>query len=367
MPKNQVENSFFLNDLEEDEEVVTESVYDRVSNVESEFRPDTFGDCRFSPGIVSWKKRDGKLVRLFQPGVILDKTKINKFFAANKELVIESASNPLNISRGYQLFEDLRRERFEKERVEAREKILVWIKDLFWDDQEQGNLLDLIAVCERSFYQLDNELEEKLLGMSRKLYHRSAFVSSLAVVLALSMGYNDHRFLQDVYHLSYVVDYGLHSDGMSWNLERAMEGEYEKAGGGVAVLSKDEEAVSFSKHVEDSLVAVSMDCGGLFNEKGFERMILRHHERTDGTGFPGKLNSSEMSDIENIVIFCGSCVREKYLEYKLGDGTGFLKGLISDRDPELVSILSPRLKLLVFKVFESMGTGDEQYSEFAEV
>ena len=317
----------------------------------------------FAPGEVIWKKKFGNDVSILKPGDICDAEYLKKFWDRNAELNVLSKASPKNISKGHQLFLSLSEVHDVSDKNSLRSEIITWGNQLFWDDKCDCSILDLVLASYRAFYNIDKQTEANLIQSSRLLFKRSALVGSLVTYLATAIGYTDFKFLQDLYHTCFLLDYSIDNEQMSSELIEALLKEQEASGEGVRTLSKDSSVEVFIQHPRASFDLALADCAGFINQPQTLRLIKSHHEKIDSSGFPKQLNSRELSDIEALMIFVSNFVTVEHLNYTESDGAGFIKNILGENSPKMKSILSQRLIGLISKTLDNLTAGHEKYQE----
>ena len=318
----------------------------------------------FCPGRLYWIKRNGRPLKLLEVGEVLDHEYIAKFKRQDALLKIYRISNLGVVTEGKMLLQAFKNAESEMKRVELREELLKWFKSIYWDGSRSGSLLDLVRVTVERFYNFDEKTSNHLREASILLYKRSALVGAFGVMTALALGYLDYKLLSDIYHLCFLFDYSLDHNSLSFNLLNAIELERQRSGKGVACLFLGEnpgpELEIFQSHPMKSFEITMKECQAIFHDPHLLRLILRHHEKINGKGFPLGLNEHEMSDLELMIILINHIVTYENLDYQLNDGKGFYRHLIMFYEHKGIDeFFSLRLKHLISEIFERIKTVTE--------
>jgi hypothetical protein len=187
------------------------------------------------------------------------------------------------------------------------------------------SLLDWATTC----YELmkpDSTLVEEFQNQHIVLYRRGLLVSSLAVLFSIACGYRELSFLRDIYRVAWHLDAGLIDESFTYwvalacQLERSNPGE-----GGKFLIAKEAteaEHELFFTHPRRGLERAQNSIAVEMNFPDLLLSILHHHEKSDGSGFPEKLNRSLLSDWESLIVLADNLVdyREEVLEKSLRGG-----------------------------------------------
>ena len=308
-------------------------------------------NMRFSPGDVFWVKRGGDPVKLISVGSVLDDKVIAKFEERKIPLLINNFCRNENLAQAEGLFEDLKKAESERKKVAARENILNWFKGIYWKGSADGNLIDLIVIGDRCFYDFDEKISKKMRNNCLLLYKRSSLLSILGVILSLTFGHIDYVFLKDFYHIIYLLDFHFYDSNFSIHMQEALNLERGKTGEGLRFLSKHKgEREEFESHIKKSFDKVFKELKGLFTNKELINLILIHHEKMDGSGIPKKLSEDEMSDLEIIVVLLSHLSPYNDIRYMKNDGKRYLKKAIALASRSRGKFLSKKTGLLLKSV-----------------
>lgn len=158
-----------------------------------------------------------------------------------------------------------------------------------------------------AFHKVFNFLPEKFFvhysKVSEEMLRRSTEVSLAAVFLFLLSDYEDFYLIKDVYNLSFLIDYGLINEEMSYDLIKACELERVEIGEGRKYLERkslNKELDTFLNHPLKSYQK-SKIFKNSFTYPELINKIEFHHERKDGLGFPRGIHYLFTSKIEQLI------------------------------------------------------------------
>lgn len=354
MENNKTQSADFLNEMEEQARPAQEDVL--VFNVL---------ELNFSVGEIFWTMNSGKKITLFHPGDWVRKDYLQKFINAKKTIEINPIINNIYCSEGLTLFKLLKGCAEEKEKAELRDKIIEWLSSGFWDGSEKVSLLDLVFVCEQSFFEFSEAEQEELFNASSDLFKRSSVVSGLMVCLSIVLGHTDASLLKDLYHLCYLFDISLDEEVLSSNLITALEQERVSPKAWHTDLNPSERKF-FISHPKDGVVKASKVFEKRINNLGLLNFIETHHERVNGEGFPLGLVEGEISDLEGLIIFINNRFPYENLNFKLGDGCSFIRKLMEKGD-EVEAVLLKRIKKMITNEFDNKEMEHAKYLEVSGI
>ncbi|MEI8345954.1 MAG: hypothetical protein WCG27_00695 [Pseudomonadota bacterium] len=332
--------------------------------IKTEKIPVSFGDMAYSllaTGDIYWVKVNQQLVKIFYAGDYLLPDIIEKFKKGNRVLVIDQIANVGLINSGITEWEKFKKADNDLEIFKHRKSILFWFSQVYWSGEKRGSLLDLAILGQKEFYSFAPEITEKLKKIGLDNLKRSFLYSALAVYIALAMGHTDYRFLKDVYNVCFLLDYAFNDDSISYNISQAMEMERKKGGEGQRYLFQNEnptwEFQAFTEHPERGIQNALEECLTYFSNPDVIQVILRQHERMDGSGFPTQTNESELSDLENIIIALNHLVPYQHLDYQHGDGQSYLRNSLmqAGEGQEEGNFWGERLRGVLGRIFSQLG------------
>lgn len=267
---------------------------------------------------------------MLRAGEFVDQTWIDKY--REKGLSTFYSYNIVNndiVQKGMSLFTKLENAKLEEEHFYARNQILAWFHDYYWLSGKNSSILDLTLTCYKCFSKLDEKIVNSFKDTSILLYNRAHQIASLSTILALVFGYMDFNFLRDIYHASFLLDYGLMENKFTYNVSKACEQECINPHTGKNFLLnrvKDgPEYQTFFNHCELGYLKAIRDCKDIANSLDVFGLIRRHHEMADGQGFPYKLHSGVLAEWELIPIFLDHAVPYVSQEYERNDGGRLLQ------------------------------------------
>lgn len=256
------------------------------------------------------------------------------------------------VEEGITLWKNLESAETEIDKKKSRVELLKWFSKVFWHGKEKASLLDLIHVHEKVFWRFEKSFVENFWNCSTMLFKRSVLLSSLVTPLALASGFTDFKFLSDVCHTTFLIDCSFDQGNFSYLISQACERERQQAASEKIDLVDAEKSIYLS-HPQLSFEKASIQCAKYLNDKTVLGLILNHHEKTIGTGWPKKISETEVSDLENILISLNQILSYEEREYSETDGVGFLKDLTSNEsNVELSSLPIRRLQGLLQNVFD---------------
>ncbi len=268
------------------------------------------------------KTSSQKIYRLKRAGDFLDdewKEKIKK----HDHIFQHSFSNPdLVKSLTFRMKKWMDEE--DPERFEIELKFL--LKELQEQIHSNAKMFDL-CICFFEVFKPDHSIIQQFQDSHVILYRRAHLVATLSCVFALSCGYHDPQFVRDLYQAAWVLDYGLVSPDFSYWVALACQAERVRAGGGEEFLrlkkAGTKEINLFLTHPLVSFEKAQASLKMKFPE--ILSSLTRHHEKSDGSGFPRSIPYSLISDWEALLVFSDQFVAyeeediEKQLNLSLRD------------------------------------------------
>lgn len=152
---------------------------------------------------------------------------------------------------------------------------------------------------------------------------------------------------------TFLIDCSFDQENFSYLISQACEKERQDTPPAKLGLVDGEKHIYLS-HPQLSFEKASVQCAQFLNDKTVLSLILNHHEKTTGAGWPKKITEAEVSDLENIMISLNQILSYEERDFLEGDGVGFLKDLTSsESNVELSSLPIRRLQGLLHSVFDS--------------
>lgn len=324
--------------------------------IQTEFKIEDLEKSLFALGDFFVERSSHSSLKLHKAGDLLDARQLEKIKKAkHSRFRFVPLTHSDFIEEGISLWEKFKVSKDEEERKNLRLEILRWFSSVYWSGERKGSLLDLIHVHEKVFWRFEKPFVEKYWNCSTMLFKRSALLSSLVTPLALACGYLDFKYLSDVCHASFLVDCSFEQANFSYLISQTFEEDRQKSEESRIKLL-DQEKNLYLSHPQLSYEKASVECAKYLNDKTVLGLILRHHEKTTGEGWPKHLAEGEFSDIENLLISLNQILPYDDRDYTENDGASFLRDLASPEcNVELASLPVRRLEGLLKSVFETPG------------
>ncbi len=289
---------------------------------------------KLCPGDLYYKRKSGKFVCLLSSGSLVTEQFVEKYTSRGiAEIYLDKICDDLNIQRGVKLFTEFKACDLEEDKIKLREDILNWFFNIYILGEREGSFLDVVTVGMKVFMHFEDEFLHWYQDQSIIIYNRSCKIASMSAVMALMLGYNDFNFLLDLYHITFLLDFGLIKDGISYNVMTACEKERECIGAGQihleAHVTHKNEIEQFLNHPARSVLESKKFGQRKFNYPELIDFIKIHHENRDGFGFPIGLNQEEIADWESIPMLLDCLFSYDEIKYKKNDGTAKLLGMIN--------------------------------------
>lgn len=199
-------------------------------------------------------------------------------------------------------FENLKLAKTESQRWSERNQIVDLFK-LQYIFTKKTSILEFVLSAHQNFSKIPKEVLNEYLQVSDSLLRRSMLTASLASLIALSIGYVEFEFIQDIYHASFLRDYGLVSGQYNYIIQKACELERTKPGTGLESFKNEEDRKYYFSHPQIGYEKIVKNCKQIFNYPELIDSVRYHHELANGSGFPNKFNYYGMSDYEVILNF----------------------------------------------------------------
>jgi hypothetical protein len=313
-------------------------------------------EMNIASGDIFWKKSSGKMIPLCLNGDRIDHAYFDKFKSLTTSFWINTLGDEEQTNIGVNLLLDFKNAETDYEKVQAREKLIAYLKPLYWNEGSNGSLLDFVMIFNKVFYSLNQEEEDYLINRSMTLYRRSTLTSATIVLFAMCVGYLDYGFLKDLYHVCFYMDSGIEKSQFTINTMTTFEKERIFPGARKESLSESDAEI-IENHTLASREEVDKATAYKFKNKGIKRLINFHHERLIGDGFPIGVNSEELSDLEKIVIMVFQNISYEEIKFSKSDGENFLNSLLGDVDQ---GECEARLKKQIFLLFGYTKNEDKE-------
>lgn len=194
----------------------------------------------------------------------------------------------------------------------------------YWQESPESYLSFAMA-CYDTFYHLPSDCILELQAKSQILYARALIISSLSVMTAVMDKFYDEKFLRDIYNTAFIMDIGLVQNGdFNYLLAKACEYERNHPGTGLSWLKSHPkctyEADVFYQHPQSSY-RMALKFEEQFHYPELLKFISYHHEKTDGSGFPGGFTFSGLAHNEVMIMMCDYMV--PFSEYFFQEKDGY--------------------------------------------
>jgi hypothetical protein len=312
---------------------------------------DDLGEKQIAPGhVIFLSAKFNKPVILLRAGDFVDPAFVKKYKEkGQKSFYMLNVVHQDNIDDYNSLWIKLKVGRFEQERLEARKELLEKFSEQLWFDDEEVCSLDFLISCFDTFNRLADEIMIEMRETSTLLCERGLQSASFATITALALGYTDYEVLSDIFHVTFLLDFGLIGDKYSYFIAQACEQERKTPGGGMKYLEKmnapKKEKDLFYNHPVLGHQEVFRRCYGAFYNMELMKLISLHHEKHDGSGFPGKINYWGISELEAIPLFMDYIVPFDEFMYTSTGGGGLLKSYVDQAEDDGVIDILPLRKV----------------------
>lgn len=321
---------------------------------------------RFCPGhLYYFSSIHKKFIFMLQAGDLIEDSFINRYANAGLEsFYILKFIHLDNVEKYKTHLNSIKLAEKENVRWVERNELIKLFKSCYIM-KPHSSFLDVIVAIDSTFSKLDLSVYHEYSKLSEVLLKRAMICSSLSVLIAITVGFLDYGFLQDIYHVSFLKDYGLIGDSFNFSVLSACEQERISPGTGKDFFNDSEKLLNFFvSHPEMSFEKVHAKFIKIFNYPELTEAIRTHHELSDGTGFPKGLHYAAISDWESIISFSEYITPYQEITFsKLGDyqikdliadakAKGILKNLSASR---VISLFNAILNDMDNKEFEAIS------------
>lgn len=251
---------------------------------------------------------------LMKPGVFVDPDFIKKHAATNPSFDFDSVVNIQLKDFFRNQFRELRYLQFEKD---LRLKCFEILKSFHEAYSGREHFLSFALACHEEFCQISLDDQKKMHETDMHLYRKALYSSAFAVVTGMANDYYHFLMLKDFYNLTFALDIGLCESNYSYYVCEACNLENREPGSGLKLLETEKasqlEKDVFFNHPENSYKFLK--ARGILSYPELAEVSLYQHELADGTGFPRRIQKSQVSSWEAVVMFSDSLV-EISSEYK---------------------------------------------------
>lgn len=265
---------------------------------------------------------------LLRAGELLTKDFIEKYQNKNiislKTLPIASVDA---IDKYTNVWMKLKAARSEKEQIKLRDELLLNFLTLNHQNSK-NSILDFVISCFDQFYHLPKEVIETFQEKSHLMLTRAMLMSSFSTLSCIAYGICDYQFIKDFYNATLFLDFGLvNFKEFNYMLSKACEQERLKPGTGLSYLKEhkrsESEQEAFLKHPNQSVEFLKKYEKYFLNKEIIE-LIRFHHEKSDGSGFPGGIYYSALGQSEMLMAFCDNLIPFEEHLYSKNDGFSFV-------------------------------------------
>lgn len=244
---------------------------------------------------------------LMKPGVFVDPAFIKKHAITNPSFDFDCVVNvPLkDFFRNH--LRELRYLQFEKDLRLKCFDILKSFHEIFSSGE---HFLTFAMACHEELCQISLDDQKKMHETDMHLYRKALYSSAFAVITGMANDYFHFLMLKDFYNLTFALDIGLCESNYSYYVCEACNAENREPGSGLKLL-ETEKASQFEKdvffnHPEGSHKFLKSN--SILSYPELAEVSLYQHELADGTGFPRKVQKSQISSWEAVVMFADSLV-----------------------------------------------------------
>lgn len=289
---------------------------------------DDLNKFKVCPGQVFYFTKSDFPVLLLRAGDEIDPSWIERYKKKGVEnLNLYEVADSENFADIKKLFEQLKNKDSLENDLESIYKVKKWFAEVYYSGTQRGSLLDLIIIGKEIFLKISRGHKEKIKETSVIIYYRSCLVAAFSLFIAMSLGYYDFKVLSDIYNAAFLLDYGLINEKFNYNIFLACQKENENPGEGSRFLkgvSKNDFQL-FQEHPVNGKNLVVDELKEIFNHVSICNVIKKHHEQKDGKGFPLGLVSSELTDLETLIIFSDMIIPFTKNNFDVADGQEYLK------------------------------------------
>jgi hypothetical protein len=279
---------------------------------------------QLAPGEIFWKRRDGRLYRLYRSADPLDHQKIARFYDNHQDLYFTSVLDESYLKLISLYFKDYCLAETERMKINFKDRLFYHLKPVYWEGKRNDSWLTLTTCLMEYFYTA--EFDRHHFKEDPDSFRRNALIGTLNVIGAISLGYHREAYLRDLFRISFFQRVSLRTIKTP-ALCKVIESERRSKSKFLKDLEtlNAQESRLFLNHAHRDYEIVKKDFSELFKYPSVISTLKWQHERALGTGQPYQVNQEELSDIELWVAFVSRLFPEKSLEFDTHDGVGALK------------------------------------------
>jgi len=309
-----------------------------------------------SPGDVFYSFGSGKRRKILSAGESVHYSLVPNFYKKGiNEFLIDYKINSNNVELLTTIFQNYLNSENEEQRLKFRSEYLSWYSSCFWKGIAKGSQLDLIQSLNNVFLFLPESMINELQEHDLETYYRSFKVGAHLFSLALLFGHTDPEYLKELYNVSLLFEYGLHSNGASYHSLKARDMERLNPGKGLEYLidKKRSELEIESFHQHPSIGKKNLEP---FLEKSFKffelgNLISLHKEASNGKGLPHGLKEENLQVIECLTILCERMTPFDQNSLGIEEEKPLLKTYINQLNEDNNYLYSP-VKRLIKRLYE---------------
>ena len=244
------------------------------------------------------------------------------------------------------LWSSLASKKLEHQRIEFKEQLFLNLCQDYWKEGASQDFLSFVISCNQTFSNIETIVINEIQSTSHILYSRALLSSAHGLIGAMANGLHEFNFLQDIYNLCFLLDYGLVTNNFTYALLQACEFERNNPASNKETLKKilndpgDRDFFFDHPHVSAELAQSFED---KFNYPELIESIRLHHEKVDGSGFPDGIHYSAISSWDAILHYADFSSPFEETIFKRADGNKILKEsllkIINDKRYELLPVL----------------------------
>lgn len=273
-------------------------------------------ELAISPANVFYNFRNGKSTLILRSGDLVEKDKLIKYQKDQNKLHIQQIANTEVINQITKILLEFRNKKFEKEKNQARHIFLQEFKTII--SKNKISLLDLVLSFNLFFNKIKAE-DLHIIGHQSVVHlRRGQLISALYTLFCILIGINDEVLLSDIYHVGFFQDISLAQGETSYTIDQSFDLQLEENHFKKTIFNSNDEGI-YKKSSQFSKEIIIKSYKHLFSDINFIEIIDRHLERPLGDGYPQGLYSSELSDIESLLIETNILVGLNSIEYNKGD------------------------------------------------
>ncbi len=264
------------------------------------------GLCPLVPFDLYWKKKNGEKVLLKSCGDICHSSDLERWLNKGINLETDSTLNEEWLGEGLtKLFEFVSLQSVDLVNQRAiqnwRIDFINWLYPALWEEQQSISRLDVCFLVGSVFYSLNEEQESLFLNFPIEIQRKNFLSATFGVLLAISLGYMDLKFLKEYFTILLFMDYPFCRSMWSENERTFIKQEWSMPGLG-QVLYEQVGTRVFNLYDQEG-----EQLHELFEEHITHKSLLKYLKwsfaRLNGSGRLPYLKQEELSDLDILTIF----------------------------------------------------------------